>query len=131
VLWFLPALSLQPSLMPSYISALDLGLGTVGTGTEVYRHVQSQLVLSTLPTPPPPQVTLLNQTDIGLDPTSLLPAVLAYSVYPDSGAQTPIATEIHYSDYRTINGIQIPFHIERYLNGSLQLDILVTSAQIN
>jgi hypothetical protein len=69
--------------------------------------------------------------DLGLDPTTLLPAVLAYTVRPDNGAQTQIAIEIHYSSYQSVNGVQVPFHIQRYVNGALQLDILISSAQVN
>ena len=130
-LWFLPALSLQPSLLPSYLNATDLGLSAVGSGDGVYRHLQSQLVMSGLPDSISAQVAQQSITDLGLDPTSLLPAILAYSVQPDSGAQTSIAVQILYSNYQAVNGVQIPFHIQRYVNGSLQLDILVNSAQIN
>lgn len=70
-------------------------------------------------------------TNLGLDPVSLLPAVMTFSVHPDNGAPSSIAIEIHYSDYHSVSGVQIPFHIQRYVNGSLQLDILVNSAQIN
>ena len=40
VIWFLPPLSLQPSLLPSYFGAMDLGTGQVGFGTDTYRHLQ-------------------------------------------------------------------------------------------
>jgi hypothetical protein len=70
-------------------------------------------------------------TDLGLDPTTLLPTVLAYTVCPDNGAQVKIAIEIHYSNYQPVDGVQVPFHIQRFVNGSLQLDILINSAQIN
>ena len=69
--------------------------------------------------------------DLGLDPKTRLPAVLSYTTRPDNGAAIPIAVEIHYTNYQAINGVQIPFTIERYVNGSLQLEIAVTSAQIN
>lgn len=117
--------------MPSYLGTVDLGLGTVGTSTSVYRHLQSQLAFSGLPSTLSTQVMQQSTSDLGLDPNSLLPAVLAYSVQPDSGAQTPIAIQILYSNYQTVNGVQIPFHIQRYVNGSLQLDILLSTAQIN
>jgi hypothetical protein len=60
-----------------------------------------------------------------------LPAVLSYSTRPDNGAPIPISVEIHYSNYQTINGVKIPFNIQRYINGSLQLEIAVSSAQVN
>jgi hypothetical protein len=130
-LWFLPALSLQPSLLPSYLGTVDLGSGTVGASTTVYRHLQSQLAFTGLPSTLTTQITQRSTTDLGLDPTSFLPAVLAYSVHPDNGAQISIAIQVLYSNYQTVNGVQIPFHIQRYVNGSLQLDILISSAQIN
>lgn len=130
-LWFLPALSFQPSLLPNYLGVVDLGIGTVGSGTQAYRHLQSQFMFSDLTSPLATKVTEMSATDLGLDPTSLLPAVLAYSIHPNDGSSAPIAIEIHYSNYQTVNGVQIPFLIERYLNGSLQLTINVSSAQIN
>jgi hypothetical protein len=117
--------------MPSYLNAADLGMGTVGSSKDVYRHLQSQLVFSNFTSQMNAHFAQRSTTDIGLDSTTLLPAVLACSVHPDNGASTPIAIEIHYSNYRVIDGVQIPFHIERYINGSLQLDILVSSAQIS
>lgn len=130
-LWFLPAFSLQSSLLPNYLRVVDLGAGTVGSGANVYRHLQSQLVLSGLPSKLSANVTQQSTTDLGLDPTSFLPAVLAYTVRPDSGAQTPIAIEVHYSNYRAVDGVQIPFTIQRYVNGALQLEIQISAAQIN
>lgn len=130
-LWFFPAISLQPSQLSSYLVAVDLGTGPVGSSANIYRHLQSQLLFTGLPSTMATDIAKQSTTNLGLDPTSLFPAVLAYSVRPDSGASTPIAMEIHYSDYRAVNGTQIPFHIQRYVNGYLQLDILLNSAQVN
>lgn len=132
-LWFLPALFLQSAQTNSKIAIVDCGSGTVGSGDTVYRHLQSQLSLnmSGLPNTIADEMTKQSKTDIGLDPNSLLPSVVSYSVHPDSGASASIAVEIHYSDYRMMDGVQIPFHIQRYVNGSLQLDIQLSAAQIN
>ena len=131
VLWFLPALSLQPSLLPSNLGIVDLGTSTVGSSTNVYRHLQSQLVFSGLPDMMTNDIMKQSTTDLGLDPETLLPAVLAYSVRPDNGAPVTITIEVHYSDYRVVNGVQIPFLIQRYVNGSLQLEVSISSAEIN
>jgi hypothetical protein len=130
VIWFLPPLSLQPSLLPSYLGAVDLGSSTIGFGTAMYRHLQGELVLPSLTTKLAGDIMQRSTVDLGLDPASLLPAVLTYSVRPDNGAPVPIAIEIHYSNYQTVNGVKVPFTIQRYVNGSLQLDIAVTSAQV-
>jgi hypothetical protein len=129
-LWFLPSFSLQPSLLPSNLNVVDLGIGTFGSGDNTYRHLQCQLVLNSSSGSPLSSITQRSTTDIGLDPVSLLPAVLTYSIYPDNGATVPIVIEILYSNYRAVNGVQIPFDIQRYVNGSLQLEIQVSSAQI-
>ena len=131
MIWILPPLSLQPSLLPSYLGAVDLGSGTVGFSTATYRHLQGELVFPTLTGNLASDIMQRSTADLGLDPTSLLPAVLAYSIRPDNGAPIPIAIEIHYSNYQPINGVQIPFTIQRYVNGSLQLEISVSSAQVN
>jgi hypothetical protein len=130
-LWLLPAFSFQPSLIPNSVGLVDLGTGAVGASPNIYRHLQSQLLPAGLPTSIASSITQQSITDIGLDQATFLPEVLAYSILPDSGASTPIAIEIHYSNYQTVNGVQVPFLIQRYVNGSLQLAIVVSSAQIN
>jgi hypothetical protein len=134
-LWFLPPVSLQPSLLAANVGIVDLGESTVGSGSSIYRHLQSTLISSELPTgsPTSPAGTLSAQSteDFGLDPNSFLPAVLTYSILPDSGSSIPIVVEVHFSNYQTVNGVQVPFLIQRYMNGSLQLVITINSVQIN
>jgi hypothetical protein len=131
MLWFLPAFSLQSSLLPSYLETVDLGLGTVGSSTNVYRHVQSQLVFSSLPSTQTTDIVQRSASDLYLDPASLMPSVLTYTVHPDNGSQVNISIEIRYSDYRKMNGAMIPYRIQRYVNGSLQLDIQLDFVQLS
>ena len=127
--WFFPALSLQPSSILTAVSTSDLGRGLVGGST--YRHLQSQLVMPSLNAAAASQLAKESTADIGLDTTSFLPAVMTYTTRPDSGAATLLLVAVHYSNYQNVSGVQIPFHIERYVNGSLQLSITLSSAQIN
>jgi hypothetical protein len=73
----------------------------------------------------------LSQLDLYLDSTTLLPASITFNIHPDNNASLDIPVEVRFSDYRTINGAQIPFHIEKFLNGSLSLDLQFTSATLN
>jgi len=130
-LWFLPALSVQPSALTSETVFADLGSGTVGSVAGVYHHLQGQIMRVGATSKPVSDLMNRSTIDMGLDSASSLPAVLAYTVHPNNGAPVSIAIEVHYSDYRAVNGAQIPFHIQRYVNGSLQLDIRVSSALIN
>jgi hypothetical protein len=130
-LWFLPAMWLQSQTLASNLSISDLGTGSVGSGENSYRHLQGQFSFSDLPDAVANDLTLQSIADIGLDSTTMLPTVMTYAVMPDGGAATPVSVEIDYSDYRMVNGAQVPFSIKRFVNGSLQLAITVTSAQIN
>lgn len=127
--WFLPLISLQPASMPTSIGVADLGTGRVGSGT--YRHLQCQAVLTTMPTELLSGSVTASTTDIGIDPNTLMPTVISYQVHPDNGARVNVPIEIHYSNYQQVNGVEIPFVIQRYVNGSLQLEIYVSSAQIS
>ena len=131
MLWFLPSLSLQPSLVPNYLYTADLGMGNVGSTGNIYRHLQGQLIFPNLSGSLAADIAQQSLSDLGLDPVSLLPAVLAYRLHPNDGSPVEIAIEIRFSDYRQINGTMIPFRIQRYLNGALQLDIQLSAAQLS
>ncbi len=128
ITWFIPALSLQPSAVSASTGIADLGVGSAGP-LGVYRHLQSQFVFDD-----PSLTASVMQTstmDIGLDITSFLPVVMDYSIMPDGGPQIPVSFEIRYSKYTAVNGVVIPFEIQRWVNGSLQLDIFITRAQVS
>ena len=130
-LWFLPSFSFQPSLLPSELAVTDLGIESAGASETAYRHLQGQSTVTNAVKDPVADLIQWTKTDLYLNPTSLLPAVLRYSVRPDNGAPVPIAIEVHYLDYRAVNGVKIPFTIQRYVNGALQLQIQLSAAQIN
>lgn len=73
----------------------------------------------------------LTQTDIFLDPNTNLPVALAYNAHPDNNALLDLPVEIRFSDYRAVNGAQIPFHVQKFLNNSLLLDLQFQSATLN
>lgn len=133
VVWFLPGISLQPKVMPTGVGVSDVGIGSVSALTKgTYRHLQSQLVFADLPNDLMEQVMQESTTDIGLDPQSFLPNILSYKLHTDDGSQTVvIPVEVHFSNYQKINGVEVPFLIQRYVNGTLQLEIKVDAAQIN
>jgi hypothetical protein len=39
--------------------------------------------------------------------------------------------EIDFSNYQAVNGVQVPFRVQKFLNGSLFLDVTVQSAVLN
>ena len=48
---------------------------------------------------------------------------------PTSCPDVPV--EVRYSDYRQVNGVSVPFHVQRYLNNGLVLDFVASQATIN
>jgi hypothetical protein len=73
----------------------------------------------------------LTQIDLYLDPNSNLPTQLSFTAHPDNNALIDIAVSIQFSNYQTVNGVVIPMRIQRYLNGTLALDVQLQSATFN
>jgi hypothetical protein len=42
-----------------------------------------------------------------------------------------IPVAIYYSDYRDVSGSKIPFHVQKYLNGTLIFDVHLDSVVLN
>jgi hypothetical protein len=68
--------------------------------------------------------------DLSLDATGH-PLVLKFNAHPDDDSSTDIPTEIHFSDYRLVNGVTVPFRIQKFINNGLVLDLEITGVQIN
>jgi hypothetical protein len=77
------------------------------------------------------QLQRLSQTEIFLDSSTLLPVAISFNTHPDENSILDIPVELDFSDYRSVNGAAIPFHIQRYLNGSLSLDLQFQNTAIN
>jgi hypothetical protein len=73
----------------------------------------------------------LSSTDVYLDSSSLLPVALAFNIHPDNNALKNIPVEVIFSSYQTVTGVRIPFRIQKFLNGSLFLDMTIQTATVN
>jgi hypothetical protein len=69
--------------------------------------------------------------DFYLDTTSLLPVAIAFKIHPDSNAAIEIPVEVRFSNYQAVEGVLVPMHIQKYLQGGLALDVSVTGVVIN
>lgn len=76
-------------------------------------------------------VAQLTQLDLFLDPTTSLPVGMSFNVHPDDDALINIPVQILFSDYRMVNGVQIPFHVQRLFNSQLVLDLQFNDAVVN
>ena len=73
----------------------------------------------------------LTQVDIYLDSTTGLPVSYVFNLHPDNNALQDIRVEIQYSNYQTVRGMQVPLHIQKFVNGSLALDFQVQTVSLN
>lgn len=69
--------------------------------------------------------------DLYLDASTLLPTSVFFNSHPENDSNMDIPTEIRFSDYRDVGGARVPFHIQRFTNNTLVLDIEVARADIN
>jgi len=126
--WFFPALSsltqaANPGFFFSYVGQEQHG-GLTVQHIRVFQHLPydpNGLAL----------VDRLSASDIYLDPVSFLPLAVAFKVHPDRNMLVDIPMEIRFANYQAVSGIQVPFHIQRLLNGDLALDLSVTNAVMN
>lgn len=127
--WFSPVAAITrvlatPQLVPSFISADP-------TSAQSVNHIS---ILRTPDDSSAAEVARahLSRLDLYLDPTTSLPQSLSFDIHPDNDAGLDIPILVQFSDYRSVNGSMIPFHIQRYIdNTALVLDIQLSSATIN
>lgn len=127
--WFYPALSFQAL-------STDPGLGIAYIGPEskngaaVY-HLRLFRILPGQTANITSEIAGLSSQDVYLDAGSYLPLFLDFNVHPDSDMNTNIPVEIQFASYVTLNGVKVPARIQKLLNGSLLLDLSISSAAIN
>jgi hypothetical protein len=127
--WFFPALLLKRALLSPHQSLTYVGEETRSDRPVLHLSVSQQF--PGLNSEAAAMLQRLSQMDLFLDPSSHLPIALVFNVHPDNNLLLNIPVEIHFSDYRTVNGIQIPFHVEKFLNNSLLLDLQFQNVALN
>lgn len=125
--WFFPALSslaaiTNPNLAMSYI------------GSEIQRGIPVQHIRFWLYEPnsgAPDFIAQVSTMDFYLDSQSFLPVMVTFNTHPEGDGGTNIPVEIDFSNYQVVNGDPVPFHIQKFLNGSLLLDVTVQAVTLN
>jgi hypothetical protein len=127
--WFFPSFTIAQGLSVSGYVATYVGAET--HNGQAVQHV-SLSQPSLLPNIPSAVSSAhMTQVDLYLDSTTLLPAAVAFNTHPDNNALLDIPVEIRFSNYTSVNGVQVSFHIQKYLNNSLILDFQANSVTFN
>jgi hypothetical protein len=127
--WFFPALTLGRWLsIPGYAISF---VGQESKDGEAVQHVTVTLLATIFPADISAMLQRLSRMDIYVDSASGLPVALAFNIHPDHNNSLDIPVEIRLSDYRLVNGVQVPFHVEKYLRTGLILDLHFDSVTLN
>jgi hypothetical protein len=127
--WFAPALMLRKlAESPDTVAS--------ASNPETHGGIASQhlSVSSHFPQAPKSVSSLMqlhSRMEIYFDASSLLPNALEFNAHPDKDASRDIPVEIKYSDFRAVQGITTPFHIQQYMNGGLILDLEILTVDVN
>jgi hypothetical protein len=118
-LWYLPQISiLLAKSDPTLVTELP---SNAVSGVTIYRRRPKQSRLT------PDQVKALSSSALTIDSSSMLVTQNAFTISPLERPSLKIPMTVLYSDYFTSNGITVPGRIRRYVGGTLQLDLHVTS----
>lgn len=127
--WFFPALSLEAALSDPQLSLVYQGLENRG-GRAVF-HLRTFRVLPGQSAEMTAEIARLSALDIYLDAASYFPLALGFNVHADDDLNLDIPVGLVFSDYRSINGVQVPMHVQKFLQGGLVLDLILVNAVIN
>jgi hypothetical protein len=124
--WFFPALgslAAGPNVVLAYI-------GPETRSGESVQHIQSY-VYQTNQSGLTPSSQQLSTMDFYLDTTTLLPAAVTFNAHPDNNATANLLVEVDFWNYRAVSGVVVPMHIQKYQEGNLIVDVVVTGASFN
>jgi hypothetical protein len=127
--WFFPVFS------SAFASSQNVQVAYIGQesldGISV-QHIRLNRIVPGDPTGTPNAlVSHLSQTELYFDAQSFLPVAVTFNIHPDNNGSIDIPVEVKYSDYRSVGGVQIPFHIQQFVQFGLHLDIQLTNATLS
>jgi hypothetical protein len=125
--WFAPGLFTQASSqLPSLLGVTDNGVVPETSSTlHKMSFVFNQQGMDSVTTA---QLTERSTVKVFYDPQTYLPVALEYNIHPDNNDLQNIPVSVVFSNYQSVSGMMVPFHIEKYVNRSLQLTLNVSNA---
>jgi hypothetical protein len=125
--WFSPALT-SLSVSSTNTSYVFLYVAQETRSGESVQHIQSYYYASGGGSA---FTQGLSTVDYYLDSTTLLPSAIVFNAHPDNNANTNLTVEVDFSNYQATNGFTVPFHVQKYVQGTLIFDFTVTNVVMN
>jgi len=127
--WFAPGLFTQPSSqLPALLGTTDNG--EVSKDNATFHQISYVLNLQGMDSASTTQLVSMSTVKVFYDPQTFLPASLEYQVHPDNNDLKNIPVKVVFSNYQPVSGVMLPYHIEKYVNRTLQLSLDVNNASI-
>ena len=123
--WFFPALVVSRMISNTALTVVYVGQ------EDGLLHFQAYQQQPDAPAHITPTIQHLTQMDLYLNSANLQPAKLEFNIHADTDARVDIPVTIQYSNYEKVNGVEVPFHVQRYVNNCLVMDIQMTTATFN
>jgi len=127
--WFFPAFTIAQGLSASGYVATYIGSETRNGQAVQHVSLSQPPLFPNYPGGPSP--AHLSQVDFFLDSTTFLPAAITFNIHPDNNLLLDIPVEIDFSNYTSVSGAQVSYHIQKYINNSLVLDLQLQDATFN
>jgi hypothetical protein len=124
----LPALMVFQELARGDLSATHVAEETLN-GHSV--HHLTIVRVSNLNSPIDAQLTKNSRIEVFIDAQTGLIAKIEYIHVSSTDWRLGSPVEVFYDDYRTVNGMQIPFHQRTVINKNFTTDLQITSVQFN
>jgi hypothetical protein len=123
--WFFPALSVLSQLSNPNLLVTYIGNETRAGVSVQHLHFVIQTSVAT------GLFQQLSAEEVYLNASSNLPVAITFNAHPDNDASANLPVEVDLSNYQAVNGVQVPFQIQKLLNGSVLLDLTIQSATLN
>ncbi len=128
--WFFPPLSsIAASLSNTATNISYVGAETLD-GTKV-QHVRLWLSVTSQDAAAVNLIAHLSTVDWYLNAESFLPVAEKFTTHPPGNASVDIPVEILFSNYQQIGSVWVPFRVQKFQNGTLSLDLDISSANLN
>jgi hypothetical protein len=124
--WFFPALgslSTRPDVVLSYV-------GWEARNGSTVQHLRSYVYMPSSSTRSS-AIQQLSAMDFYLDAVTHLPVATVSNTHPHDVPDSNIAVEIDFRNYQLIDGVRVPMHIRRFVQGTLLADISLDTASFN
>lgn len=123
--WFLPQITLQAGAGWADNVPSATAVPTGNTNFHYFRRPAGTMSDQTAAF-----IARLSSFDLTVD-TAGHPTALGFNNHPDDNSLTDIPTQVQFSDYRVVNGVTVPFRIQKFINSNLILDLQISAVQIN